>query len=79
MKIPRWFAAQCGIWLVTGLPFQWVFTSFNGLPFFSLPDPPGPNGPSLPAWVAVMIFLYHPVLSAPLAFCIALSRRKIVQ
>lgn len=67
MKIPRWYVWQCALWLVTGLPFQWFFTAFNGLPFLSLPDSPGLGGPSLGEWILAMIFLYHPVLTAPLA------------
>lgn len=79
MKIPRWYVWQCAVWLVTGLPFQWFFTAFNGLSFFSLPDAPGPGGPSLPAWVLVMIFLYHPILSAPFAIWLARTHCKGVR
>lgn len=74
MKVPRWYMAESAIWIVTGLPFQWFFTSFNGLAFFSLPDAPGPNGPSLPAWVLELVFIYHPVLSAPFAIWSTFSR-----
>lgn len=76
MKIPHWYLWQFVVWLVTGLPFQWVFTAFNGVSFFSLPDLPGTNGPSVPAWVLAMIFLYHPVLSAPVAVWSILTRCK---
>jgi hypothetical protein len=76
MKIPRWYLWQFAAWLVTGLPFQWFFTAFNGLPFLSFPDAPGHNGPSLPEWVLAMIFLYHPILTAPVAVWSAFSHRK---
>jgi hypothetical protein len=76
MKIPRWYRWQFAVWLVTGLPFQWFFTAFNGLSFISLPDAPGPDGPSLPAWVLAMTFLYHPLLTAPIAVWSAFSHRK---
>ena len=79
MKVPRWYLAECALWTVTGLPFQWLFTSFNGLPFFSLPDAPGPDGPSLPAWVLGLIVLYHPILSAPFAIWSAFSRANRIK
>lgn len=76
MKIPRWHLWQWAIWVGTGLPFQWFFTAFNGLPFFTLPDAPGPNGPSVAGWVLGAIFLYHPLLLAPLALWQAWARRR---
>lgn len=79
MKIPRWYLWQFLVWLVTGLPFQWFFTAFNGLSFFSLPDSPGPDGPPLSAWVLVMILLYHPILTAPIAVWSTVSRRNLLE
>ncbi|MBB5714164.1 hypothetical protein [Sphingomonas aerophila] len=76
MKVPRWYVWELAIWLVTGLPFQWFFTAFNGLSFFSLLDAPGPNGPSVPLWLFAVAFLYHPVLLAPAAIWSALSPHK---
>jgi len=76
MKLPRWYVWQVAIWSFTGLPFQWFFTAFNGLPFFTLPDAPGPNGPSLLEWVLVALFLYHPVLTAPVALWYLLFRQR---
>ena len=67
MKIPNWYRNGCLIWLVTGLPFQWFFTAFNGLSFFSLPDAPGPNGSPLGLWIFAILLLYHPLLLAPVA------------
>ena len=74
MKLPRWYLAELAIWACTGLPFQWFFTAFNGLSFFSLPDPPGPDGLSLGAWLLAIIFLYHPLLLAPLALWMGRKR-----
>jgi len=76
VSIPRWYVWECAIWLVTGLPFQWFFTGFNGLSFFSMPDAPGSGGPSLAAWLLALTFLYHPALLAPVAIWSAFSRRK---
>ena len=67
MKIPRWYLVECLIWLGTGLPFQFLFTDFNGIPFFSMPDLPGGNGPSVGQWMFLMALLYHPALMAPVA------------
>ena len=67
MKVPRWYVVECLIWLGTGLPFQWLFTAFNGIPFFSMPDLPVGNGPSVGMWLFLMLLLYHPFLMAPLA------------
>jgi hypothetical protein len=74
MKVPVWHAWQWGIWIFTGLPFQWLMTRFNGLPFFSLPDAPGPGGPSPVEWILVVLFLYHPFLTAPFAFALTVKR-----
>jgi hypothetical protein len=76
MRVPQWYLRQLVVWLFTGLPFQWFFTAFNGLSFFSLPDAPGPNGPSLVIWIFAIIFLYHPVLTIPVAIWSIFSRRK---
>lgn len=78
-KIPIWHRWQWGVWLVTGLPFQWFMTAFNGLSFFSLPDPPGPNGSPLALWIGAVIFLYHPFFLAPLALWLAWKKSKIRQ
>ena len=75
MKVPRWYLVEWAIWLCTGLPFQWFYTAFNGLPFFSLPDAPGSNGPSVGLWLFAILFLYHPVLMAPVAFWQSWTRR----
>ncbi len=67
MKVPRWYLVEWAIWLCTGLPFQWFFTAFSGLPFFSLPDAPGPDGSPLGLWILAILFLYHPLFLAPVA------------
>jgi hypothetical protein len=76
MKIPLWHIDQWVLWLFTGLPLQWFFTAFNGLPFFTLPDPPSPDGVSPASWVAMAIFLYHPILLAPLALWLGWRRAR---
>ena len=67
MTIPRWYRWQWVIWLFSGLPLQFLMTGFNGLPFFSLPDWPGGDGPSVIEWLFAVPILYHPFLSAPIA------------
>jgi hypothetical protein len=42
-------------------------TGFGGLPFFSLPDWPEGDGPSVIEWLLAVLILYHPFLSAPVA------------
>ena len=79
MKIPRWYLVECLIWLVTGLPFQWFFTAFNGLPFLSTPDLPGPDGLSLGQWIFVTALLYHPAFMAPVALWQSWTRRTKVK
>ena len=74
--VPRWYRWQLVIWLFSGLPFQWFFTDFNGLPFFSLPDRPGPSGPSTIPWLLAILFLYHPLLSAPIALWESARRNR---
>ncbi|TCT06765.1 hypothetical protein [Aquabacter spiritensis] len=76
MKIPLWYIGQWVIWLFTGLPIQWFFTAFNGLSFLTLPDPPNPDGVSLASWGALLVFLYHPILSAPFAVWWAWRRSR---
>lgn len=67
MSIPPWYRTEALIWLFTGLPFQFFFTDFNGIPFLSLPDLPGPNGLSVGPWLLLIVFLYHPILMGPVA------------
>lgn len=74
MKIPHWYRYECLFWLFTGLPFQWFFTAFNGLSFFSLPDAPGPDGSPLGLWMFAILFLYHPLFLAPMALWQAWAR-----
>lgn len=75
-NIPRWYVWQCVIWLFTGLPFQWFFTAFNGLSFFTLPDVPAPAAGGVVHWLLALVFLYHPAMTAPIAFWRAWSRRR---
>ena len=75
MTIPRWYKILCLIWLFTGLPLQWFFTAFNGLSFFSLPDAPGPNGSPFGVWILGMLFIYHPIILAPIALWQSWTRR----
>lgn len=74
MVVPRWYQLSLKVWCCTGLPLQWFFTAFNGLPFFSLPDAPGPNWSPLPVWLVLIVVLYHPVLTAPVALWHSWSR-----
>ena len=67
MRIPIWYKIECIVWLMTGLPFQFFFTDFNGLSFFSLPDSPGTDGPPVIVWLLSLIFLYHPFFTLPFA------------
>ena len=76
MTVPRWYRIMLVVWLFTGLPLQWFFTAFNGLPFLSLPDAPGPDGPPILVWLVSMIVLYHPVLTAPVALWHGWARRR---
>lgn len=75
MKIPHWYIVQWAIWLCTGLPFQWLFTAFYGLPFFSLPGWPVAGGSSLGLWVFSILLLYHPFLMTPVALWQSWMRR----
>ena len=80
MSFPRWFKTECLVWLVTGLPLQFFFTSFNGLSFFTLPDLPGPDGsPSVAAWLASLVVLYHPVFMLPVAIWDSSRKAKNAQ
>lgn len=38
MSFPRWYKIMLPIWAVLASAFWWFATSFNGLPFFSLPQ-----------------------------------------
>ena len=76
MMLPQWYLLELKVWLCTGLPLQWFFTAFNGLPFFSLPDAPGVNGPPVALWAVAILVLYHPILMAPLALWHGWMRRR---
>lgn len=76
MVVPRWYRITLVVWLCTGLPLQWFFTAFNGLPFLSLPDAPGADGPPVLVWVVSVIVLYHPALTTPVALWLARTRRQ---
>ena len=66
--MPAWYKLTVGLWAVFVLPFHWFATGFNGLPFLSLPDAPGPYGPSELEWLLYVMVLFAPLLGAPIAF-----------
>lgn len=76
MKLASWYKKSLLFWLFTGLPLHSFVVAFNGLPFFTLIDPPPQFSDDVgilgwligfTTWLGGAALIYHPFLTWPFA------------